>query len=283
MAQRGYSILAYSEDIPKSMWLIHMRYEKDYDSPIGVEQFTIAGSYANGKPMGQLKGWFVVGGVTRGTSSELFIYNIDFRERFFGKIPMPEESGIQIGEANPKHSSLVSVELQLVKFSLNSSWLEMNSGNVSLSFLIPDYCEILLFGMLYPPWNLRAEISEGRVILQWKYNPANISNVLRYFYIYRGTDAEDVKLIGKIVVKNPEDVGGNILNFTYTDRNVSEGKRYYYYVTAVSDVGEGLKSEMVVVEVPPAMNMKILYSAMVIGVVAVVAALYYLKRIRREK
>ena len=114
--------------------------------------------------------------------------------------------------------------------------------------------------------------------LRWLYNPVNISTGLQSFYIYRGTEPGNMKLIGKIEKpKDPEDVGTCIIKYTYTDRNVSTGKRYYYYVTAVSYLGEGVNSSLIAVHISLAKWLWIVSTIMLLTT-AVFAALGHHKR-----
>ena len=278
----GYYVLARTGDAPHSMWLLKFGYDRVYNVLTGVKQYTLTGGRVDSRFVGVLKWWYVASGVGIHGKSELCIYRIDFRERFMEEMYLPEGSEIRVGKAILKRTYFVPIEPQPVNFSLSITPVEMSIGSANLRTIIPEYEDTMIFGMPYPPWNLTAEVSENGVKLRWLYNPVNISTGLQSFYIYRGTEPGNMKLIGKIESpKGPEDVGTSIIEYNYTDRNVSEGKKYYYYVTAVSDVGEGLKSEMVVVEVPSPMNVKILYSVVVIGVVAVIVSFVYFRKRKR--
>ena len=86
-----------------------------------------------------------------------------------------------------------------------------------------------------PPRNLQANAGNGYIYLSWDI-PANYgdSAIIEY-KIYRGDSSGNEVFFTS--------VSGNTTS--YTDRNVANGKTYYYYVTAVNSAGESQPSNEV--------------------------------------
>ncbi len=99
------------------------------------------------------------------------------------------------------------------------------------------------------PENLSAEITESlSVMLKWNPPADNGGAEITEYKIYKGTES------GK------EEFLKSVSDTQFEDKEVEEGKTYYYYVTAVNSAGEGEKSEEVSITVslllyPPA-NLK---------------------------
>ena len=91
-----------------------------------------------------------------------------------------------------------------------------------------------------PPENLIANLSSGAVVLAWQAPLSNGGANITGYRIYRGTSKGSEEFISK--------VPGTVLK--YTDRNVSAGAIYYYYVTAVNLAGESARSNEVHIYVP---------------------------------
>lgn len=91
-----------------------------------------------------------------------------------------------------------------------------------------------------PPENLTANLSSGAVVLGWQAPLSNGGANITEYRIYRGLSEGSEEYICK--------VSGTVLK--YTDRNVSAGTTYYYYVTAVNLAGESARSNEAHVSVP---------------------------------
>ncbi len=89
------------------------------------------------------------------------------------------------------------------------------------------------------PKNLTASGTYGYVILEWNASIAPSQHPVEKYNIYRGTSS------GNETIYHTLDASYT----SYTDYNVVVGKTYYYYVTAVNDVGESNKSNEVHVTV----------------------------------
>ncbi|MEM3412549.1 MAG: NosD domain-containing protein [Thermoplasmata archaeon] len=83
------------------------------------------------------------------------------------------------------------------------------------------------------PLELNASASNGFVYLDWKEPFYSGASDITHYNIYRATEPEAWEHIGNSSALN------------YTDRNVSNGITYYYYVTAMNSNGESRKSNIV--------------------------------------
>ena len=85
------------------------------------------------------------------------------------------------------------------------------------------------------PKNLTAESVNGYVVLRWE--PASSSNLhpVQKYKIYRGNSSKNETYLASVDASVT----------SYNDRDVIIGRTYYYYVTAVNDVGESNKSNEV--------------------------------------
>ncbi len=95
-----------------------------------------------------------------------------------------------------------------------------------------------------PPQNLTADGSNGYVVLQWEPSSAPDEYPVSKYKIYRGESQGNETYYDSVDASTTE----------YVDRNVIVGERYWYYVTAVNDVGESNRSNEVNVTVQPATN-----------------------------
>ena len=90
-----------------------------------------------------------------------------------------------------------------------------------------------------PPKNLTARLTtingNVAVVLEWEASSAPTSYPVTEYRIYRGNSSGNESFYDK--------VGGDTTS--YVDYGVVNGKKYYYYVTAVNDVGESGKSNEV--------------------------------------
>ena len=84
----------------------------------------------------------------------------------------------------------------------------------------------------FPPKNLTADGSNGYVILRWDPAESSSEHPVEKYNIYRGNSSGNETFY--------KSVDASIT--TYNDYNVEIGKTYYYYVTAVNDVGESVPS-----------------------------------------
>jgi len=81
------------------------------------------------------------------------------------------------------------------------------------------------------PQGLVATAGDATVTLTWSAPSSNGGSPITNYRIYRGTSSNGETLLATI---------GNVL--TYTDTAVTNGVTYYYQVSAVNNVGEGLRS-----------------------------------------
>jgi fibronectin type 3 domain-containing protein len=88
------------------------------------------------------------------------------------------------------------------------------------------------------PENLKATAGDSYVYLNWDAPSDDGGSPITGYRIYRGKE-----LGGEVLLKEVGDV------YIFTDKNVENGRTYYYYVCAVNSVDIGEKSE--VVEVTP--------------------------------
>ena len=93
-----------------------------------------------------------------------------------------------------------------------------------------------------PPKNLTVESQNGRVILRWDAATATDEHPVIWYYIYRGNSSKNEAYLTKVDASVS----------SYIDNNVIIGHTYYYYVTAINDVGESEPSNEVNITVKDA-------------------------------
>jgi PKD repeat protein len=81
------------------------------------------------------------------------------------------------------------------------------------------------------PQNLQAAPDNGQVRLSWQAPAKEGDSPITAYSIWSGTTSGNLALQAQV---------GNVLN--YTDSGLTNGKKYYYQVSAVSEAGEGLRS-----------------------------------------
>ena len=82
-----------------------------------------------------------------------------------------------------------------------------------------------------PPRNLKATAGDSYVYLSWDVPSDDGGTPVMVYKVYRGTTSRGEKTLLTTV--------GNVL--TYTDKNVTNNQTYYYDVSAVNSVGEGMR------------------------------------------
>jgi hypothetical protein len=82
-----------------------------------------------------------------------------------------------------------------------------------------------------PPRNLKATAGDSYVYLSWDVPSDDGGTPVMVYKVYRGTTSRGEKTMLTTV--------GNVL--TYTDKNVTNNQTYYYDVSAVNSVGEGMR------------------------------------------
>jgi fibronectin type 3 domain-containing protein len=88
------------------------------------------------------------------------------------------------------------------------------------------------------PQSLKAEITaDMTVLLKWSAPASTGGSDITKYNVYKGDEAGKETLLTSVT------------NTQFEDKNVEEGKTYYYYVTAVNATGEGDKSDEVSVTV----------------------------------
>ncbi len=85
------------------------------------------------------------------------------------------------------------------------------------------------------PLDLRATGGNGEVHLEWNPPDENGGSVITEYRIYRGTSSGGETYLAEV----------NGSSLSYTDRSVTNGVTYYYYVTAVNSAGESENSNEV--------------------------------------
>jgi len=90
-----------------------------------------------------------------------------------------------------------------------------------------------------PPTNLTAQAAVSEVKLSWQEPKDNGSADITSYRVYRSEDGTNFTLVAEL----------NASTLSYVDENVSAGKTYWYYVTAVNEAGESRGSEIVEVQI----------------------------------
>ena len=120
------------------------------------------------------------------------------------------------------------------------------------------------------PVNLKVEVKGGEVYLNWE-EPLETGGGIDGYVIYRKEKGGEWKEIGRV-------------NGTeFVDREVKEGKEYYYRVCGVNSGGEGERAEVKVkIEGGEGINWLLIIVVIVAGVGAGVGAWMFLKKRKEE-
>ena len=120
------------------------------------------------------------------------------------------------------------------------------------------------------PVNLKVEVKGGEVYLNWE-EPVETGGGIDGYVIYRKEKGGEWKEIGRV-------------NGTeFVDREVKEGKEYYYRVCGVNSGGEGEKAEVKVkIEGGGGINWLLIIVVIVVGIGAGIGAWIFLKKRKEE-
>jgi len=99
-------------------------------------------------------------------------------------------------------------------------------GYTEVEVEIPDYPGV--------PENVSVEVVDGGIIVRWNEPGDDGGLEILGYYVYRDAGGGWVRV-------------GDVVNRTYFDGDVEEGREYRYCVSAYNELGEGDKSEEVVV------------------------------------
>jgi len=91
-----------------------------------------------------------------------------------------------------------------------------------------------------PPVKVRAEYRDGKVILTWEKPESSGGSPILKYKIYRGESEYQIFYYASVDADT----------YSFEDRNIESGKTYYYYVTAVNEIGESEPSKVVSVQIP---------------------------------
>ncbi len=144
---------------------------------------------------------------------------------------------------------------------------ELGESVERASFTI-KYCE-----KPTPPTNLTAQAAVGEIKLSWQKPEDNGGTNVTSYRIYRSEDGVNFTLVAEV----------NASTLSYVDENVSAGKTYYYYVTAVNEVGESRESEIVKVRIPAGQGWETTETVAVLILAAIVAGCAGALIYRRKK
>jgi len=111
------------------------------------------------------------------------------------------------------------------------------------------------------PRNVVAAPRDGRIVLIWQPPASDGGAPVTNYTVFRGTESGSETILTIL---------GDVL--TYTDTAVTNGHTYYYQVSAVNGLGEGLRSIEVAATPMPGPGPSVLDSAIVAGILVAVAA-----------
>jgi len=111
------------------------------------------------------------------------------------------------------------------------------------------------------PRNVVAAPRDGRIVLTWQPPASDGGAPVTNYTVFRGTESGSETILTIL---------GDVL--TYTDTAVTNGHTYYYQVSAVNGLGEGLRSIEVAATPMPGPGPSVLDSAIVAGILVAVAA-----------
>jgi len=121
------------------------------------------------------------------------------------------------------------------------------------------------------PLDLKVRTSGNKVVLSWK-DPVWTGGLpVQGYKVYRGTSKDDLVEIA------------TVKELTFADKNVTEGKQYYYQVTALNKKGEGQPTTIVRASVESPMKLYLLPTLIMIIIILVIAIVVVAFVVRRKK
>ncbi len=193
-----------------------------------------------------------------------------FNVNKYGGIGFPRNSSMEIREINLENSGM-SVSMREGSYSSGLQMLKVRE--ISLKAISTNISDVHLSDGYSPPLspiNLSAIIKEGKIYLSWKGPVDNGGLNITSYRIYRSQDGKD--FVGIAEIKNT----------THVD-TVEKGGKYEYYVTAVNNIGESEKSDIVKVCIPEEEIMPWGYIAIAVGIVGSVAIFLLLKKMKNNR
>lgn len=91
------------------------------------------------------------------------------------------------------------------------------------------------------PQNVQATSKEGEIVLTWHPPASNGGSSISSYKIYRGTSPENETLVATYEIWYKE-TEYSWIEYTWTDTGLANGTKYYYKVSAVNILGEGVLS-----------------------------------------
>ncbi|MGD1060045.1 MAG: fibronectin type III domain-containing protein [Methanomassiliicoccales archaeon] len=118
------------------------------------------------------------------------------------------------------------------------------------------------------PGNLVTAPGDGQIKLSWDVPSFDGGAQITQYRVYRGTDSTNLTYIG------------NTTGTTYTDSGLQNDRTYYYKVTAVNAMGEGVQSSLG--QATPKVDNTLLIVGIAVVIVAAVGAVVYVMVRRRH-
>lgn len=94
--------------------------------------------------------------------------------------------------------------------------------------------KVIMDNLPTPPKNLTVWLNDNKILLSWDYPIYDGGLKVKLYKVYKGTSPGEEKFF--------VDIESHTLY--YEDKNIQDGKKYFYYVTAINDEGESRPSNI---------------------------------------
>jgi fibronectin type 3 domain-containing protein len=151
----------------------------------------------------------------------------------------------------------------------------VNAMNEMGESIVTDKINLVPFGVPNPPIDVKAWVFKGYNKLTWRSSIDDGGKDVIFFNIYKGTNRENISLLTKVERKD----------LKFEDKNLKDGREYFYYITAENELGESEPSKIVngTAVVPETENEEYDYSFMIVLIIAIIIVCIGIITIKRKR
>jgi hypothetical protein len=154
----------------------------------------------------------------------------------------------------------------------------INAINEMGESFVNDKINLIPLGVPNRPVDVKAWVFKGYIKLTWRSPLDDGGREIVFFNLYKGTNRENVSLLTKVERKE----------LIFEDKNLVDGRNYYYFITAENEFGESGPSTTVngTAVVPETEEEENNYSFMIVMILAIIIigiGLFVIKRKRDQK
>jgi fibronectin type 3 domain-containing protein len=154
----------------------------------------------------------------------------------------------------------------------------VNALNEMGESFVNDKVNLIPLGVPNPPIDVKAWVFKGYIKITWRSSIDDGGKDIVFFNIYKGTDKKNISLLTKV---EREDL-------KFEDKNLKDGKEYFYYITAENELGESGPSKIVngTAVIPKTEKNDTDYTFMIVFIIAMIIiciGLFVIKRKREQR